>query len=169
MKPINEVPIQRLHEVFDVSFDTGAVVWKIQTARCTKVGSLAGFKKSSGHLYVQIDGKTIALHRIVWAMFNGSWPVGILDHMNENPADNRICNLRIASKSQNGANVRRPQRNNKTGYKGVSLNKQTNKYRASMTLNGKHVHIGSFSTPEEAFHAYSLASARNHGEYSPFN
>ena len=169
MRKANELPIERLHEVFLMSPDTGLVTWSASPARCVKIGSIVGVKRPTGHLFVQIDGKTIALHRIVWAMYYGSWPNGMIDHINRNPKDNRICNLRLASKSQNAANISKLYANNKTGRKGVSFHKLTNKYRASISFNGKWHHIGLFETPELAHNAYILASLKYNGEYSPFN
>ena len=169
MRKANEISIERLHEVFLISPDTGFVIWRSSPAKCVKIGSLVGVKRPTGHLFVQIDGKAIALHRIVWAMHYGSWPDGMIDHINRNPEDNRICNLRTASKSQNAANIDKPYTNNKTGYKGVSFCKQTNKYRASISFERKWHHLGLFETPELAHSAYILASSKYNGEYSPFN
>jgi hypothetical protein len=169
MRKANELPIERLHEVFWVSFDTGIVTWKSAPARCVKVGSIVGVKRQTGHLWVQIDGKAIALHRIIWAMHYNVWPNGMIDHINQNPKDNRICNLRIASKSQNAANISKAPITNKTGYKNVSFNKKTNKYVSYITSNSKRHHLGLFETPELAYNAYILASVKYNGEYLPFN
>jgi hypothetical protein len=169
MRKANEIPVERLREVFSMSPETGFVTWRSSPAKCVKIGSIVGVKRPTGHLFVQIDGKAIALHRVVWAMHYGSWPDGMIDHINRDPKDNSIGNLRIASKSQNAANIDKLHVNNKTGYKGVSFHKQTNKYRASISFNGDWHHLGLFETPELAYNAYVLASSKYNGEYSPFN
>lgn len=101
----------------------------------------------------------VGLHRLIL----GTKDPGIkVDHINGNGLDNRRVNLRECS-TQQLALGRAPSKENKTGYKGVS--KDRSKFRAHITVNGKRVHLGTFSTPEEAALAYD-ASARIH--YGPF-
>lgn len=108
------------------------------------------------------DGRriNIPLHRFIMN------PKGdmVVDHINGDGLDNRRENLRIASHSQNQWN-RRNARNNKTGYKGVSIDKRSGKFRAGISVGGKHIHLGLFSTAEEAAQAYAEASRKYHGEY----
>lgn len=165
---LTEIEIPRLKEVFDADFDKGVLYWKVKLAYRVKVGSVAGTKRPTGHLIVQIFGKDIYVHRILWAMYHNEWPTGFLDHINRNPSDNRIANLRIATKQQNAANIDKPSKNNKLGVKGVSIHAKTKKYRATISDNGKMIHLGLFTDIENARMAYVAASNRIHGEHSPY-
>lgn len=87
-----------------------------------------------------------------------------IDHINTNGLDNRRCNLRPASASQNQHNRRLCSRNT-SGYKGVSWNIKQNKWQAHIALNKKKKNLGLFSNPVDAAMAYAKASAEYHGEY----
>ena len=88
------------------------------------------------------------------------------DHINGNPLDNRrLANLRPASRSQNNCNRRR-QRNNSSGYKGVSWHQGRQRWEAIIQANGKRKDLGGFSTPEAAYAAYCLAATKMHGEFA---
>lgn len=87
------------------------------------------------------------------------------DHINGNTLDNRRCNLRYATPSQNQAN-RRKQRNNTSGYKGVTWIKRTQEWRAQIMLNRKRHHLGYFETKEEAAQAYAQAAKKMFGKYA---
>lgn len=106
-------------------------------------------------------GKTIVrMHRLLM-----NAPKGLLvDHINGNKLDNRIANLRLATKQQNSCNSRR-YKSNTSGIKGVSLVKYSGRWRAYIVINRKQIHLGIFSTKEEAGVAYAEAAVRYHGDY----
>lgn len=86
------------------------------------------------------------------------------DHINGNTLDNRRSNLRICTIAENTRNMKR-HKSNQTGFKGIQLNKKSGKYIARICVNLKQIHLGYFSTPEEAHTAYCEASKKYHGEY----
>jgi hypothetical protein len=86
----------------------------------------------------------------------------LIDHIDMNMGNNRISNLREASKSGNGQNKIACQSNNKSGYLGVSFYKPINKFRATIFVNKKHIALGYFDTPEEASEAYITAKRKYH-------
>ena len=92
----------------------------------------------------------------------------LVDHVNGNPLDNRLTNLRIANKSQNAAN-RGLDKNNTTGYKGVSQVKKTGRYRATIRVKGKNIHIGIFALAKDAAVAYKQMAFRYFGEFAWLN
>jgi hypothetical protein len=102
--------------------------------------------------------RTISLHTLLTG-----WPM--VDHVNGDGLDNRRSNLRPASPRQNNANLRLA-RNNTSGFKGVSFHKQTGRFRAALNTNGKCIHLGLFSTAEEAAHAYDVAAIQLWGEFA---
>lgn len=88
-----------------------------------------------------------------------------VDHIDGNGLNNQRSNLRICTRTQNRQNVG-AMKNNKSGYKGVSLHKATNKWLAQIRVDGKHHHLGLFTNPEEASKAYIQACKKYHGEFA---
>jgi hypothetical protein len=104
-------------------------------------------------------------HRLVWAFCRGAWPGGFIDHSDGNKANNRIENLRVATKAENGCN-RGAAKNNALGMKGVTFHRQSGLYMVQVTLHGKRVYAKCFKTPDEAQAAYREASKLYHGEFA---
>ncbi len=95
--------------------------------------------------------------------------IGIrVDHKNRNGLDNRRRNLRPATRSQNQANRGR-QRNNKSGFKGVSWDKQKGKWRAVITIGRKQIFVGRFSARKSAANAYNNMARRLFGAFAYLN
>jgi hypothetical protein len=90
-----------------------------------------------------------------------------VDHRNHNTLDNRICNLRSVTKSQNCQNARHNY-GELPHFKGVGYFPTRNKWRARIGVNGKSIIIGYFKTPEEAYSAYKAAALKHHGEFACF-
>ena len=90
-----------------------------------------------------------------------------IDHVNGNGLDNRKCNLRPCSRSQNLCNQKLLRANNTTGYRGVKKGKYS--YHARIQVRGKFIHIGCFKTPEEAAMARDIEARKLHGEFAQLN
>lgn len=88
-----------------------------------------------------------------------------VDHINGDPTDNRRENLRLATTSQNRANIGKPGHNT-SGVKGVSFYKRTGRFRAFLQSGGKHFHLGYFDTLSEAQEAYNRAAGQYFGEFA---
>jgi len=106
---------------------------------------------------------TIRMNRQILGLESGDKRQG--DHANHNTLDNRRANLRIATAPENGQN-RRTQKNSKSGHKGVSYRPCKRKWRATIKVDGKHVHLGYRETMEECIELYLTASMKHFGEYS---
>lgn len=91
-----------------------------------------------------------------------------VDHIWGNRLDNRKENLRICTNSQNQYNSR-IQKNNKSGYKGVSWHKKNKKWKAKIQLSGRDIHLGYFICPIEAAKAYNKSAIENYGEFAWLN
>jgi len=129
---------------------------------------MAGFKDDQGRIKVGISGKEYFAHRLIWVWMTGRWPEKEIDHINENPSDNRWSNLREATPSENHRN-RGKQRNNTTGYKGVTFDKRRGLYIADVKLNGKRHSAGHcFKTAEEAYEAVCKLALTLHGGWSRY-
>lgn len=114
-------------------------------------------------------GRVIALHRYLLG-----FPAGrMIDHINENGLDNRRCNLRFATHSQNAANISKQRADATTSrYKGVWYEKagsRQRRWRARVRVNGRQVQLGSFLTEQEAARAYDSAAQEHFGEYAKLN
>ena len=88
----------------------------------------------------------------------------VVDHINMNPLDNRKCNLRICTMQQNNFN-KKEQTNNTSGRVGVTWDKQTNKWRAQIQVDGKSIKLGRFKNKEDAIKAREEAELKYFGEY----
>jgi hypothetical protein len=106
-------------------------------------------------------------HRLAWALHYGCWPDDQIDHINGDPEDNRLINLRIVSNAENQRNAKRKQTNT-SGATGVSWHKRNRVWQANIRGNGRFVYLGSFSRFEDAVAARKTAEQEygyhpNHG------
>ncbi len=118
-----------------------------------------------GYIAIRIDRHDYLAHRLAWLYIYGRWPKGRLDHRDTNRANNIFENLREATQSQNLANARR-RSDNTSGFKGVSLRKDTGRWAAYVNFEGKRYRLGCFDTKEAASAAYSRMAASLFGEFA---
>jgi HNH endonuclease/AP2 domain len=123
-----------------------------------------GNKNGAGYIQLNVDGKFYYGHRLAWWFVYGEWPSGELDHINGDRSDNRIANLRLASRQQNAANT--PKR--RAGLKGVFWNTRRKKWYAQMQFRRSKLHLGVFNTEAEAHKAYCRATLERNGEFARF-
>lgn len=114
---------------------------------------------------VRIFGQSYLRYRVVWAIVNGRWPDCMIDHINHVTTDDRIENIREASRSQNNWNSI-GSRYNTSGFKGVYWHKGAMKWAAHIKKGGKRKHLGLFPSPEDAHSAYCEAAKVMHGEFA---
>jgi hypothetical protein len=164
----NDLTQERVMELFDYNPFSGGLTRRVSMPPRGRIGELAGFFNDQGSIKIGINGKEYFAHRIIWLWMTGKWPNKEIDHINENPSDNRWENLREATPSENHRN-RGKQRNNTTGFKGVTFNKRLRRYIAGVKLNQKRYNVkGSFKTPEEAYEAVCKLALMLHGEWSRY-
>jgi len=168
---------------------TGKLFWKERTdytsfkdgvggrkANCNRWnGHYAGkeaftSKKSGGHLHGAIHGKSYMAHRVAWAIFYQEEPPQYIDHINGDPSDNRIENLRAVTAAENSQN-QKLRSDNASGTHGVSWDSKNKKWMAAMRINGKSFWLGRFEIKEQAEAEANLARSRlgfheNHGKDS---
>lgn len=113
---------------------------------------------------ISIDGQQYLAHRLAWFYMHGLWPAHEIDHINGNGSDNRIANLRQATRGENSTNSP-AQKSNKIGLRGVHFHRGAKRYRAQICKNLKITHLGYFDTAEDAHAAYLTAAHKLHGEF----
>lgn len=155
--------VERLRELLVYDPESGALSWRSDRSNL-RAGASAGTLDRKGYLRLQIDKKRYFAHRVAYAIHTGEWPSSQIDHIDGDPANNRIANLREASGHQNMWNRRKPAANT-SGYKGVSFRKDLRRYQAYVAAHGKMRHIGYFDSAEEASEAYQAAAQGLHGEF----
>ncbi len=157
---------ERLREVLHYNPESGIFTWRVRTTNCVKIGDIAGGDKGAGWHKIKIDGRNYFSHRLAWIYMHGSIDENlVIDHINGVRSDNRIANLRLVTRAQNMKNYSMP-KHNTSGYKGVSLDRSSSKWKAQISHNGKKISLGLFATPEAAHDAYLVASAKYHGEFA---
>ena len=114
---------------------------------------------SRGYIQIGINNKLYLLHRIIYKYFNEEWDItdisttNEIDHIDIDSTNNRIENLRVVNHSKNQRNKNK-RKNCSSQYKGVNWNKQNNKWKAQININGKVKYLGLFTNEEEAAETY---------------
>jgi hypothetical protein len=131
---------------------------------------VAGFRwklHSNGYVYADRGHLRVALHRLV----AGAGERDVADHVNGDPLDNRTCNLRLATRGQNGANAgpNRLKSGKTSQYKGVSWATAKNKWLANIHVNGRTRYLGRFDDEKEAARVYNRAAVEAWGEFARLN
>jgi hypothetical protein len=117
-------------------------------------GKKAGSKDKRGYILIKIDGKSYKAHRLAWLHEYGNWPEDQIDHINGNPSDNRIENLRDVINLVNQNNLNSKRYKIKTTNHLITQRKKSKKYRVQTGINNKCFHFSYFSTAAEAHLAY---------------
>lgn len=125
------------------------------------------FSDPSGYRHGKVLGTKYQAHRIIWKMVHGVDPESI-DHINGNPADNRLANLRACTTAENGRNYHKPAGGSL--YRGVCWVKRDRKWAARISdgKNGK-VSLGNFNDEVDAARAYDRAARKLHGQFATLN
>jgi hypothetical protein len=132
-------------------------------------GSAAGSLTDSGYWVVRIDGKPFRAHRIIWLLHYGEDPAASdVDHINGDRADNRVENLRLATRGQNLSNTK-SRHGSTSRWKGVSLRSSDGTWVAQFRHDGRHYHVGRFKCETAAALAYDRAVACARAERTPQN
>lgn len=123
--------------------------------------------EQAGYLHGDMMGQRYKAHRVVWALHFGQWPSDQIDHINGNPADNRIKNLRCVTAETNMRNQKLSCAN-KSGVIGVCWAEHRGKWSAQIKMNGRKEHLGLFAKLSDAAAARKVAEAKygfhpNHG------
>ena len=150
-----------VRNLFD--YHDGQLVRKVSMGR-GKAGDVAGSIGSNRYLQLQINKRKYYVHRIVFLWHHGYLPE-LLDHIDGNPLNNRIENLRLATPAENIWNARTP-KTNTSGAKGASWHKKSSKWQVRICINSKEKHIGLFEDFELAELVAIMAREKYHGDFA---
>jgi hypothetical protein len=151
-----------LHQLFE--YKDGFLVHKNTKSWNAKSGQRTGYLNKIGYEVTVVNKKRYYNHRLIFMMFYGYMPK-IIDHIDKNPANNCIENLREASRSQNNQNSKKP-KSNTSGYKNVDWHIRRKKWRVKLKVNKKIIYIGHFDDIELANLVAIEARNKYHGEFA---
>jgi hypothetical protein len=185
MAPRQLPPAEYLRQCFSYDPNTGALTWRERPREHfsedkvwrrwntryagTQAGSVrpTGPRHESPYIFVCLGGIARAAHRIIWAIIYGVEPSALVDHRDSDGTNNRLTNLREATYAQNTMNRRHDRRVARLGrLKGTKFHKRDRRWTASIRINTKRVHLGSFGTEEEAHRAYCAAAKTHFGDFA---
>jgi len=152
---------EELKELFN--YKDGCFYWK-NTGKGRKKSKSAGYNSVRGYNRLGIHGISYMTHRLIFLYHHGYLPKYI-DHIDNNPSNNRIENLRECTVSQNGCNSRNAS-NNTSGVKGVYWHKIHKKWLARIQVNGKRMIVGYFNAIEDAKASIDAARIKHHKEFA---
>lgn len=150
----------RLREILDYCPETGGFTWRKTHSNAAMAGAKAGSPNSKGYISIRIDGTQYKAHRLAWLYVYGEDPGHHeIDHADQNKGNNAIGNLRLASRKQNNENIGVP-KNNTSGFRGVSFQKNEKHWTAYIYHNRKRIHLGCFKEMHMAVAARSAAESQ---------
>ena len=174
-----------VRSILDYDPDTGVLTWRERTdikdalvrskwnnryaGTCAGAVHPGGQRSLTKYRVLGINGRTYRAHRVAWLHVYGEWPPGEIDHANGDGTDNRIANLRLATRAQNCANTK-AKKGNVSGIKGVTTLSWSSgtRFQAQISKNGGAGtrYLGTFDTAEEAHDAYMEAAREQYGGFA---
>lgn len=158
---------QRLKELLHYDPRTGVFTWtkNLSPRSRAKSGAVAGCVLPRGYRQIKLDGVRYLGHRLAWLYVNGHWPADEIDHIDGDPSNNVLSNLREANRTQNRANTRR-KKNSVSGLKGVSWDITKRRWVARIGVGRRSVFLGTFNNKANAHMAYIVAARQYYGNYA---
>ena len=144
--------------------EAGSFFWKIRKSG-RRLNGRAGYVGAQGYYHVEVNGQDFFGQKLAWYLHHGEWPPHEVDHIDGNPSNNRLVNLRLATHQQNCSNRRIPITNT-SGIKGVHWHKAAGKWAAVIKVNQRGIHLGTFENKEDAAKAYWEAAQKYHGKFA---
>lgn len=156
-------PAELLWDLFSYDPIKGRLVWKNVLQPCSRrlIGQIAGHIDAHGYTIIQVQNFSYKAHRLIYKWVTGVNPSGIVEHIDDNKGDNRIHSLLDSDSRSNAATRQITNAGDLKGYK-----KCGDKFHASIYIDGKDYHLGSFDKPSEATNAYLEARQKYHDDAS---
>jgi hypothetical protein len=161
VKNESDLTVDMLHTFFE--YKDGVLFWKNKPSMRILQGSKVGSKRSSGELSVRINKTSYLVHRLIFKMHHGYCP-DIIDHINCTRDDNRIENLRAATKAENAWNSNKVKAS--SGYRNVCLHKKSGLWHVKFSISGVSKSYGYYKTLEEATKVAEKTRRELHGAFA---
>lgn len=164
---MREIHPNQLRDLLTYDPGSGVLTWLPRPDNPAFNGQYAGKTaftaiNSSGYLHGKIFYGDVQAHRVAWALHHNEWPDGIIDHINGDPADNRIANLRVVDARGNSCNAAKNSLNT-SGVIGVTWHSRDKAWQVTIRVGGGvRKYIGKFEHFEDAV-AARKAAEREHG------
>lgn len=172
MASVKLLDVAHLRNVLIYDPESGVLTWRHRSDvplgwNDKYAGKPAFTANRNGYRVGKVNGVPYMAHRVAWAIHYGENPVSEIDHINGNPADNRIVNLRAADRFINNRNRARL-KSNRSGFTGVIWGRSARKWIAQIEVDGQRKHLGTFAAKEDAIAARQAANEqygfhKNHG------
>lgn len=182
MAKVDSITPEILREVLRYDPEKGKLFWRerhpsmfAEERHCkswnTKYANTEAFTANinsgaTAYKYGAVFGVNLYAHRVIMSMVYGFPPTHEVDHINGIKSDNRISNLRNATRRENGCNRPAQVGGSGGGVKGITMIKSSGRWQAQIRANGKYKYLGTFDTKAEAHEAYCSASRVLHGDFS---
>ena len=154
----------RLKEILEYQCETGDFIWKYRTSNRIKINDIAGCKHTTKdgktYILIRIDSVLYSAHRLAWFYVYGNWPLNEIDHIDGNGTNNKLNNLREATREINSKNIRL-RTDNKTGHSGINWREDLRKWRVSISIGGKLKYYGCYKHKVDAVIARKMAEYEN--------
>ena len=161
-------PYDELSKYLKYNPETGIGIWIALRGNQVKSQTVAG-SYSRGYLNIMYKHKTYKGHRLFWYLQTKEDPGRLtVDHIDQNKANNKFCNLRLATQTQQRQNII-IYKNNTTGVRGICWREHLQRYEARIALDGKRIQLGSFKTFNEAVAARQAKELEIYGQFSPLH
>jgi len=148
---------EKLKEILHYCPDTGVFTRLSHKKLKSEIGKEITGTTANGYRRIKIGGIGYKLHKLAFLYETGVYPDQIVDHIDGNKINNVFSNLRLVTNEESNRNRRFKPR----GSKHLGVYKTGNRWRARITINSRHCHVGTFDTEEEAIEARKSAEIEN--------
>jgi len=159
---------ERILEQYDYDPDTGVFTWKKDGINpLVRIGARAGKTCPDGYRSLSVGCLRFQASWVAWFLSTGEWPKSEIDHVNHDRGDDRFCNLREATRSQN-CGYKRSLVGNANGYRGIKM-QSSGRFLAVICVRRKELCLGTYDTAEQAALIYDAAAKEHFGQFAILN
>ena len=147
---------ETLRQLLDYNPETGVVSWRVAPSRNVRVGDPVE-SRNGNYKCITINKRSYKLHRVIWKLVYGEDPMdAVIDHVDRDPLNNKLSNLRLLSHSENNHNEK-VRSTNTSGTPGVYWDRDKRRWRAFIGVGGRRLNLGRFKDFNEAARARTKA------------